>query len=325
MGLIISLTTVFLGIGLVGGCSQKQTTIIQPEAIEEVKKNLERQDIAEKIAGYAHPEALISAYALNEIISAPDTLIIDTRGSTYRIYQNTYPKGHIPGATAILHSLYCHPNYPGRIAPPLQLQNTLGESGAGSNTKIILYGDQGLQTRLYWAIKMYGYDNVRILDGGLDNWQGSGYEISTTVSRPKRAVFEFDLTKLKADLMYATMRDVAAAAGNNNCVVIDARTSDEYAKGHIPGSVNIPWSSVFNKDMTFKPAPSLTSLFASKNVTQDKKIIVYCNNGVQCTMIWFTLSELLGYPDVKSYDGSFNEWQQNGKPVAQQSASSPQI
>lgn len=313
--LVIIFIVTIAGVSLLGGCNRKQTVITPPPVEQEKEDAAARLAAADKIAGYAHPEALISVYELNEKIFDPATLIFDTRGRTNRIYQKSYPLGHIPGAIPILYSQYYHPVYVGRIAPPLQLQDVLGKSGVSNNTNIVLYGNDGLQARLYWAVKMYGYESVKILDGGLDKWKESGYDIATVQSKRPAAAFEFDLTKSKAELMLATLNEVEASIGSGNCVIVDARSTEEFIKGHIPGSVNVEWSLLLNKDMTFKSAPDLKQLFEGKKIAKDKKVIVYANDGVLSSLVWFALSELLGYPDVKNYDGSLNEWLQYQRQV----------
>jgi len=137
----------------------------------------------EKKESYAHPETLVTAHELKDLLEDPQTIIIDTRGKNLKILRASYSRGHIPGAVPVLHGEYCHPAYPGQIGTPVQVQNLLGKIGAGNGSRIILYGDDGLQTRLYWAIKMYGYDNAAILDGGLEKWQETGLEVSTKTKK----------------------------------------------------------------------------------------------------------------------------------------------
>lgn len=271
----------------------------------------------EKKADYAHPEALISVYELNTLLEDPQTLIIDTRGKNLKILRASYSSGHIPGAIPILHSDYCHPAYPGQIGTPVQLQNLLGNSGANNNSRIILYGNDGLQTRLYWAIKMYGYDNVAILDGGLEKWREAEFELATT--RIKRAAqkFAFNPSDKSRASMVATHKEVQAAIGKPGWVIVDVRSSEDYFDRHIPGSLNLDWLNLLNIDMTFQPTPFLKALVESKGITHDKMVIVYSDDGVESTLLWFVLHELLGYPVVKNYDGSFNEWLNLAKPVEQ--------
>jgi len=172
-----------------------------------------------------------------------------------------------------------------------------------------------LEGRLYWAIKMYGHDHVKILDGGLENWRKSGYDISATNSSRSPVTFEFDLANSKAELLLATLKEIEEAVGQSNCVIVDARTDTEYTRGHIPGSVNVPYELLLNKDLTFKIADHLKELFEGKKITPEKKVFVYSNAGIRSSMIWFALSELCGYPNVKNYDGSLNEWLKYKRPV----------
>ncbi len=311
--LIILLIT---GTVVLGGCNRKKQSIVIPpaEVVAEEKKEdpAARQAAAEKISGYAHPEALISVYELNEKIFDPGTFILDTRGRSYLVFQSSYPQGHIPGAVPILHENYSHPSYFDRIATPLQLQNLLSGLGVNNDSAIVLYGNDGLQARLYWALKMYGYEDVQILDGGLDKWKEAGYEITPANSPRRPDIFEFDLLNSKTELMLTSMNEVKAAIGNDNYLIVDARYKDDYAYRRIPGSINFYYAELLNSDMTFKPAPELKTLAENKNIVKEKKIIVYCDSGVSSSLVWFALSELLGYPSVEIYDGALYEWVKQG-------------
>lgn len=308
--LIISLIIVVLGTSLLGGCNRKQTEIIPTVVVEEEKKEdpAARLAAAEKISGYHHPDALISVYELNQRINDPNTLILDTRGRSFKVFEVSYPAGHIPGAVPILHEKYCHPDYFDRIAPPIQLQSVLGGLGVSNDSTIVLYGNDGLQGRVYWAVKMYGYDNVKILDGGFEKWKEAGYDITSANSVRRPETFEFDLTSSKTESMLATTYEVEAAINNPNCIIVDVRSEGEFFSGRIPGCINISWAKLLNNDQTFKPAPDLKALFEMNKITPDQKIIVYSNSGVRSALVWFALSELMGYPNVKNYDGSYNEW-----------------
>lgn len=317
VGLIFPLMVVIIGTGVLGGCSRKQTAVITPAVVEEEKKEdpAARLAAVEKIAGYHRPEALISVYELNQSIYDPNTVILDTRGRSFQVFQGSYPLGHIPGAVPILHGSYCHPAYFDRIAPPLQLQNVLGELGISNESTIVLYGNDGLQARVYWAVKMYGYDNVKILDGGFDKWKEAGLDITPASGGRRPDTFEFDLTRSNTESMLATMYEVEAAIDNSNYVILDVRSEGEFFSGRIPGSKNISWVKILNNDQTYKPAADLKALFEENKITPDKKIIVYSNSGIRSSLVWFTLSELLGYPDVKNYDGSYEEWTKQGRRV----------
>ena len=115
--------------------------------------------------------------------------------------------------------------------------------------------------------------------------------------------------------MLATHNEVEAAITNPDWIIVDVRSGEDYITRRIPGSVNMDWLNVLNTDMTFKPALTLRDITLSKGITPDKNIIVYCNDGVKSSLVWFVLHELLGYPVVKNYDGAFNQWLDLEKPV----------
>lgn len=303
--------------GIVGERLRSQIATMPLEVEEKTDDPAESLADAQKISGYAHPEALASVYELNKQILEPnsDIFILDARGGSFQAFQASYRQGHIPGAVPILLSSYSHPIYQERIATPLHLQTLLGGYGINNNTPIIVYANNGLQTRLYWAIKMYGYDNVKILDGGQDKWKEAGYDITPAETRRRPEEFQFDLTKLKMDSMMATLEEVKGAIGNSGCIIVDARTNDEYLYGHIPGSVNIDTKELFSADQTFKPPSDLSAFFEKKNINKEQKIIVYSNSGIRSSLVWFALAELLGFPNVKNYDGSYNEWFRHELPV----------
>ncbi|MDD2498944.1 MAG: rhodanese-like domain-containing protein [Desulfitobacteriaceae bacterium] len=313
---VVMIILIIIGTTVLGGCNRKRQSVVTttPAEVEEEKKEdpAFRLAAAEKISGYARPEALISIYELNQKIYDPGTFILDTRGRSYLVFQSSYPQGHIPGAVPILHESYSHPTYFDRIAPPLQLQNLLGGLGFSNDSNIVFYGNDGLQTRLYWALKMYGYDNVKILDGGLDKWKEAGYDITPANSPRPPDIFEFDLLNSKTELMLASLNEVKAVIGNENYLIVDARYKDDYSYRRIPGSINFHYAELLNSDQTFKPAPELKTLAEGKNIVKDKRIIVYCDSGVSSSLVWFALSELLGYPSVKIYDGALYEWVKQG-------------
>jgi thiosulfate/3-mercaptopyruvate sulfurtransferase len=319
VGLSILLIIMIIGTGLPGGCNRKQSVVPAPPVVEEEEEKKEdpsaRLAAAEKISGYHHPEALISIYELNQRIYDPGIFILDTRGRSFVVFQSSYPLGHILGAVPIQHENYSHPAYFDRIASPLHLQNHLGGLGVSNDSTIVLYGNDGLQARLYWALKMYGHDNLKILDGGFEKWKEAGNDITSASSARRPETFEFDLTRSNTESVLATVNDVEAAIGNPNYIIVDVRSEGEFFSGHIPGSLNIIWSNLQNNDQTFKPAPDLKALFEENKITPDKKIIVYSSSGIRSSLAWFTLSELLGYPNVKNYDGSYEDWTKLGRRV----------
>lgn len=291
-------------LGVLAGCKRSSKTVVQPKPKDPAAL------AAEKISEYSHPEAVTSVHELNQNLSDPNMAILDTRGRSFQVFAASYPVGHIPGAIPILHDEYSHPAFFDRIATPFQAQKTMGEKGINNQKKIVLYGNDGSQARIYWMLKMYGCDNpIQILDGGVEKWVAAGYQ--TTGAPPPVAPSQFTFNPAKGDInIYTNLEETVDSILNvtPNTIIVDARFQNEYVSGHIPFSVNISLADILNEDFTFKPMSELTAIMARKGVTADKKVLVYSNTGVRSSLVWYVLHELMGYPNVKNNDGGFSEW-----------------
>lgn len=287
-----------------------KNAVVQPKPVDPAEL------AAEKIFEYQNPNAVISVYELKEILEDSNLVVFDTRGITYQVHMASYPVGHIPGAVPILHDEYCHPAYHNRIAPPQQVQKHLGEKGVNNSKRILLYGNDGLQGRLYWMFKMYGSDNlVQIIDGGIEKWKEAGYQAVTVAQKVTPSQFDFNMAR--ADLnIYSNLEEVEHAIQNpDQYSIIDARSKEEFLSAHIPLSVNVSPKDILNSDATFKPVQELANIFTRKGVTPDKTVIVYSRIGIRSSLIWFVLHELLGYPNVKNYDAGCNEWSERERGI----------
>src|SRR5881227_1505308 len=183
----------------------------------------------------------------------------------------------------------------------------MGSRGIGTDTTIVVYGDKNnwFAAYAYWYLKTYGHQDVRILDGGRQKWIDEGRELTTEA--PRRAPTTY-----------------TAASGDESKALVDVRSPQEYAgdliappgyeqegaqrAGHIPTAKSIPWAQAVRDDGTFKSADELRELYESKGVTPGKAITAYCRIGERSAHTWFVLRELLGYEDVRNYDGSWTEW-----------------
>jgi len=306
--LIYILASVFVLVALTGAIAaysrHKSSKVLPPAAKSPAAL------AAEKISQYSNPQTLISVHELHDILNDPNVLVVDTRGRSFQVFRTTYQAEHIPGAVPVLHSEYTHPVYFGRIGIPLLIQDNLSKRGFDNRKRIVLYGNDGLQGRLYWMLKMYGSDNqVQILDGGIEKWKEAGYPVTGQVTPPTPSRFEFNGLKAYPDV-YTTMEEVIDAILNYtpDRIIVDARSRNEFLVGHIPYSVNVSFDDLLNADKTFKPVQELTAIFNSKGVTPDKTVFVYSKAGVRSSLLWFVLHELLAYPNVKNYDGGFSEW-----------------
>jgi thiosulfate/3-mercaptopyruvate sulfurtransferase len=187
----------------------------------------------------------------------------------------------------------------------------------------VLYGDNNnwFATFAFWLLKMYGHEDARLINGGLKKWQSEGRAVTTEVSTVTRT--HYRANPLNSNLR--ALRDfVAQGIGKPSRALVDVRSPKEYSGelltpetapqegaqrgGHIVGAVNIPWLGVMKEDGTFKPVEELRALYAVHGVTPDKEVIAYCRIGERSSHTWFVLKYLLGFPEVRNYDGSWTEW-----------------
>ncbi len=197
-------------------------------------------------------------------------------------------------------------------------------SGGSQTTRpSSLYGDKNnwFAAFAYWYLKIYGHADVRVLDGGRQKWIDEGRELTTDVPSAQPASY---VAKEADESIRVRRDDVLQGLGQAGRVLVDVRSPQEYAGellappgyeqegalrgGHIPTAQSIPWAQAVRDDGTFKPAGELRELYGGKGVTSDKEVLAYCRIGERSAHTWFVLRELLGYGDVKNYDGSWTEW-----------------
>ena len=234
-----------------------------------------------------------------------------------------YEEGHILGAV----KLHWRDDLQDPIERDLiekpEFEQLMSRLGISSTATIVLYGDKNnwFAAYAYWYLKIYGHEDVRILDGGRQKWLDEGRELTAEVPEPEPAAYEAQ----DRDESIRVFRDeVRAAIDSDGEALVDVRSPQEYSgelisppgyeqegamkAGHIPRAESIPWAQAVQDDGTFKPAPELRELYASKGITADRDVIAYCRIGERSSHTWFVLSELLGYSNVRNYDGSWTEW-----------------
>jgi thiosulfate/3-mercaptopyruvate sulfurtransferase len=197
--------------------------------------------------------------------------------------------------------------------------------GVNNDTTLVLYGDfnNWFAAFAFWVFKYYGYRDVRILNGGRKKWLAEDKPVTKEIPSYPKGSFKLDL-QLEPDKNIRTFLNyVRNTLGTNT--LIDVRSPKEFTGeitappeyptehaqrgGHIPNAINIPWAQAVNDaDGTFKSVEELRKLYESKGITPDKEVITYCRIGERSSHTWFVLSYLLGYPNVKNYDGSWTEW-----------------
>ena len=268
--------------------------------------------------GYANPAALVSTDWVAEHLSDPKVRLIEVDVDT-----TAYDQGHIPGAVGVNWSTQLTDQIRRDIPAKEAWERLLSQAGVSPDTKIVFYGDNNnwFAAYAYWVAKMYGHQDVTLMNGGRKKWELEGRPLTT--EPPQVPAGSYQAKEL--DLTYrALMPDVrpyvGAPAGKG---LVDVRSPAEYNGdiiappglpetaqrcGHIPGAQNIPWGQAANEDGTFKSPEELRQLYGGKGITPDKEIVAYCRIGERSSHTWFVLTELLGYPKVKNYDGSWTEW-----------------
>jgi thiosulfate/3-mercaptopyruvate sulfurtransferase len=203
---------------------------------------------------------------------------------------------------------------------PTAMANLLSRSGISRDTTVIAYGSYpGTGAWIFWLLKLFGHENVLVLNGGHQKWLADACPVASAFAE----VIPTQYAAIAPDATFRVLQsEVEAALGRADCVLLDVRTPQEYSGevyllkppqgdergGHIPGAVHLEHTLTLNEDGTFKSAEALQTLFYSHGVTPDKMIFPYCAIGARAGYMWFVLKYLLGYPQVRNYDGSWNEW-----------------
>jgi thiosulfate/3-mercaptopyruvate sulfurtransferase len=261
-------------------------------------------------------EALVSADWVEENLNSPGIAVVEVDEDT-----TAYEGGHIAGAVKIDWKTELQDSVIRDFVSKDKFEELLSGKGISNDDMIVLYGGNNnwFAAYAYWYFKLYGHDNVKLLDGGRKKWELEGRELSKDeVSRPRTSY-----TAKAQDLSIRAFRDEAIAAiGKLN--LIDVRSPDEFSGkllapahlpqeqsqrgGHIPTALNVPWSKAANEDGTFKSDEQLADLYAEAGLNTAKDTIAYCRIGERSSHTWFVLHELLGHPNVKNYDGSWTEY-----------------
>lgn len=261
--------------------------------------------------GWDHPELLIETEALAAQLRSPDLVMVDVRSP------EKYRAGHLPGAVSLDLAQTNDPNHPvrGMLAPPERVAALLGSLGIGPQTWVVAYDDfeHMLAARLFWILDYLGHPRVSILHGGLPQWEAEGRPL--TSNEPPLAPTTL-VPRLREECL-ATKDYILSRMKGGDSLLWDARSRGEYTGefirrgrgGHIPGAVNLDYSLLMTdtEPPRFRPAAELRLILAQAGITPDKEVIAYCLVGVRSALAYFTL-RLLGYPRVRNYDGSWEEW-----------------
>ena len=265
--------------------------------------------------GYAKP-VLVTTEWLVEHLGDDEVVVAEVDENP-----DLYDDGHIPGAIKLHWREDLQDPVERDLVEREAFEKLMGERGIGNDTTLVLYGDKNnwFAAYAYWYLKIYGHGDVRILDGGRQKWVDEARELTTDVPTPVTATY----TARERDETIRAYRDsVHNAIGRD--ALVDVRSPQEYSgelvaapgyeqegaqrAGHIPTAQSIPWAQAVRDDGTFKSADELRELYAGKGITPERAVTAYCRIGERSAHTWFVLRELLGYQDVRNYDGSWTEW-----------------
>ena len=262
-----------------------------------------------------------------EVLVTTDWVASHTNDPKVRIVEvdvdtKAYGEGHVPNAIGWAWDTQLCDTLRRDIIPKDKFEQLLGQSGIGNDTTVVLYGDNNnwFAAWALWQLKVYGHQDVRLMNGGRKKWLAEGRElVKETPSFPK--------TSYRANTPDNSIRgflpEVMKAVEGRAIQLVDVRSPQEYSGeilappglpetcqrgGHIPTAKNIPWGKACNEDGTFKSADELRQLYGGAGITGEKPVVAYCRIGERSSHTWFVLKYLLGYSNVKNYDGSWTEW-----------------
>src|SRR6202171_3913069 len=298
---------------------------VQRDRVSKVKGEMEMSE-------YKNPEVLVTTESVAQNLNAPNTRLVEVDVDT-----TAYDQGHIPGAVGWNWQTQLQDNVRRDLIEKPALEKLLGESGISNDTTILLYGDNNnwFAAYAFWQLKYYGHKNVKLINGGRKKWLEEKRALTKDATKVTPATYRVAST----DESLRALRDevLSVVQGKKRGQLVDVRSVDEFTgkiiappgmtetaqrAGHIPNAANVPWAQAANEDGTFKSAEALAALYQGKGVNSNDEVIAYCRIGERSSHTWFVLKYLLGYNNVKNYDGSWTEWGNLiGSPIVNETAS----
>ncbi|MEQ6898445.1 sulfurtransferase [Microbacterium sp. KR10-403] len=272
---------------------------------------------SEKFTEYAEPSRLVTPDWLQEHLGEPGLVVVESDEDVL-----LYETGHIPGAVKVDWHTELNDEVVRDYLDGEGFAKLLSRKGISRDDTIVIYGDKNNWWAAYalWVFSLFGHEDVRLLDGGRDLWIAQGREITTEV--PQRAQTEYPIVERDDSGLRAFREDVLVHLGKP---LIDVRSPEEYTGerthmpeypqesslrgGHIPTAKSVPWKRAVADDGTFKPRAELDAIYRDEiGLNEGDEVIAYCRIGERSSHTWFVLQHLLGFQDVRNYDGSWTEW-----------------
>ena len=276
---------------------------------------------ADEIAtkGYVHPDRLVTTAWLAEHLHDPGLRILESDEDVL-----LYDLGHIPNAQKIDWHTDLNDSVQRDYVTPAEFQKLLRARGIDTNTPVVLYGDKSNWWATYalWVFELFGFTNARILDGGRTKWEQEGRPLVTDVPAFPASAYT---APPRDDVTIRAFYHQARAHLEKGGKFVDVRSPQEFSGerthmpdypqegtlrgGHIPSARSVPWARAANPDGSFKSADELRAIYElEQGLKPNDEVIAYCRIGERSSHTWFVLTYLLGYTNVKNYDGSWTEW-----------------
>jgi len=274
-------------------------------------------DTHAKLASYAHPERLVTTEWLAEHLGDPGLAVVESDEDVL-----LYDTGHIPGAVKVDWHTELNDPVTRDYVNGTRFAQLLGEKGIGRDDTVVIYGDRNNWWAAYalWVFSLFGHRDVRLLDGGRAKWVADGRELTRDAANP--APVDYPVVERDDSVIRAFKDEVLAHLGKP---LVDVRSPGEYSGellhmpdypqegavrgGHIPGAASVPWARAAAEDATFKSREELEAIYQQEQgLSPSDEVIAYCRIGERSSHTWFVLTHLLGFPNVRNYDGSWTEW-----------------
>ncbi len=250
-------------------------------------------------ANLSFAQDLISAAEAKKLVNSKDAVIVSTRTPA------DYAKVHIRNAVNVnINDLASTTDPKGILKSPAELATILGEKGIDPAKKIIIYdtGSNKGAGRLYWILKYLGFNDVKVMDGHMQAWRTARGPVTNAATKKAAVTFTPKVNaKIFADKAYVKSKLKSA-------ILVDVRDDTEWAEGYIEGAKHLEYKNVLADGGKLKSKEDLQALFNGAGITKDKEIILYCATSVRAGIVYLALTSVLEYPNVKVYDGAYNEW-----------------